>query len=82
MRAAVEGRMRAGPSAAGFSYRVSITKSGPVFLPWVLPGIFVSRVFAGQGRWTRAPGGRRWSPLATVERRRTAQGRPCFGALG
>jgi hypothetical protein len=47
-----------------------------VFLPWVLPGILVSWVFAGQGRWCRAPGGRRWSSLATVERPRTAQGRP------
>lgn len=33
-------------------------------------------VFAGQGLWARAPGGRRWSSLATVEQRRTAQGRP------
>jgi hypothetical protein len=31
----------------------------PVFLPWVLPGILVSWVFAGQAQWDRAPGGRR-----------------------
>jgi hypothetical protein len=49
------------------------------FLPWVLPGILVSWVFAGQGRWVRVPGGRRWSSLATVERPRTAQGRPSDG---
>ncbi len=46
------------------------------FLPWALPGILVTCVFAAQKRWARAPGGRRWSSLATVERRRTAQGRP------
>lgn len=46
------------------------------FLPWVLPEILVSWVFAAQEWWTRAAGGRRWSSLATVERPRTAQGRP------
>lgn len=51
------------------------------FLPWVLPGILVSWVFAGQVRWARAPSGRRWSSLATVERPRTAQRRPSFAAL-
>lgn len=35
----------------------------------------MSWVFAGQGRWARAPGGRRWSSLATVERPRTVQPR-------
>jgi hypothetical protein len=50
--------------------------AGYFFLPWVLSGILVSWVFAGQGRWARASGGRRWSLLATVEQRRTAQGRP------
>lgn len=52
------------------------------FLPWVLPGILVSWVFAGQEWWDRAPGGRRWSSLAAVVGPRTAQGRPSFGALG
>ncbi|MGW2444973.1 DUF5958 family protein [Streptomyces sp. NPDC001675] len=52
-----------------------------VFLPWVLPGILMSWVFPAQERWARAPGGRRWSSLATVERPRTAQGRPSIGAL-
>jgi hypothetical protein len=56
--------------------------AGYFFLPWFLPGILVSWVFAGQGRWDRTPGGRRWSSLATVERPRTAQGRPRAGALG
>ena len=46
------------------------------FLPWVLPGILMTCVFAAQGWWARAPGGRRWSLLATAERPRTAQGRP------
>lgn len=41
----------------------------------------MSWVFAGQVRWARAPSGRRWSSLATVERPRTAQGRPSFAAL-
>lgn len=49
------------------------------FLPWVLSGILVSRVFAAQGPWARAPGNRRWSSLATVERPRTAQRRPSHG---
>jgi hypothetical protein len=47
-----------------------------VFLPWVLPKILVTCIFAAQGRWARAPGGRHWSSLATVERPRTAQRRP------
>src|SRR5690606_24507140 len=46
------------------------------FLPWVLPGILMTWVFADQRRWDSAPCGRRWSSLATVERPRTAQGRP------
>lgn len=50
------------------------------FLPWVVSGILVSCVFAAQRRWVRVPGGRRWSSLATVEQRRTAQGRPSYGA--
>ena len=37
--------------------------------------------FRWQERWDRAPGGRRWSSLATVERPWTAQGRPSFGVL-
>ncbi len=53
-----------------------------VFLPWVFSGILVSWVFAGQGWWGRAPGGRRWSSLATVEHPRTAQRRPSFAARG
>lgn len=38
--------------------------------------ILVTWAFAGQGRLARAPGGRRRSSLATVERPRTAQRRP------
>lgn len=56
-------------------------REGCFFLPWALPGIVVSWVFADQGQWGRAPGGRRWSSLATAEQPRTAQGRPSFGAL-
>jgi hypothetical protein len=51
------------------------------FLPWVLPGILVSRILAVQERWARAPGGRRWSSLATVEQPRTAQRRPSLGVI-
>lgn len=47
--------------------------SGYFFLPWVLPEILVTCVFAAQRWWARAPGGRRWSSLAAVERPRTAQ---------
>jgi hypothetical protein len=53
------------------------TPSGVVFrLPWVLSEILVTCVFPAQRRWTHAPGGRRRSSLATVERPRTAQRRP------
>lgn len=54
---------------------------GRFFLHWVLPGTLVTCVFAAQGWWDRAPGGRRWSLLAAVERRRTAQRRPSSAAL-
>lgn len=53
-----------------------------LFLPWVLSGILVRWVFAGQERWARSPGGRRLSSLATVERPRTAQGRPDVAGPG
>lgn len=43
-------------------------ESGHVFLPWVLPGILVSWVFAGQGDVSEHPRGRHWSSLATGER--------------
>lgn len=41
----------------------------------------MSWVFAGQGLWVRAPGGRRWSSLATFERPWTAQLRPVRGLV-
>jgi hypothetical protein len=49
------------------------------FFPWVLSGILVSWGFAGQGGVHERPSGRHWSSLATVERPRTAQGRPREG---
>lgn len=55
---------------------VPMGDSRPVFLPWVLPGILGSWVFAGQSGPHRRASGHHWSSLATAERPRTAQRRP------
>lgn len=39
-----------------------------VFLPWVLPGILVTRVFVVQERWARGLGGRDWLLLSDLGR--------------
>lgn len=57
-------------------YILVIFDAPSFFLPWVLPGILVSWVFAGRGWWARAPGGRCWSSLATGERPWTARDGP------
>lgn len=69
---AVGGRLR----VRWLLYFVAVQQPPPSFcLPWVLSGILVSWVFAGQVAVAIHLSGCYWSSLATVERPRTAQGR-------
>ena len=52
------------------------------FLPWFSRGNAASWVFPARQRFSRPPGGRRWSPLATVAEPRTAQRRPGVDQFG